>query len=725
MLENPYISFLVFIMGFNFLIFIHELGHFAVARACGIRATQFAIFFGPAIVSYRKGLGLRAGSTEPEYRRRAVERLRATGEDPAGRVAEGQGQAESGAESGADSDLAEGYSEEQLNRAADALGLGATEYRLNWVPLGGYVKMVGQEDLDPNARSNDPGAYNNKSIPARMAVISAGVVMNMIFGVLFFIVAFEIGVNFPPSVVGSVHHGGPAAYAYAEGHEDDRAYRGLRGGDVITRVDGEAVTEMMEVQIATALGNPDIPVRLDVRRTLDEGRTVDLVYKVKPERLPGSRLYAIGIEPPASITVAEVRTRSEAERAGVRPGMALVEAAGEAVPDRAALDRVFSRHAGHAITLVYEHPETGARAELEVTPPRPLMSTRRDQPFHAFGFVPAIRIDEVIAEGPADGVGLAVDDLITRLADWPAGAKSIPAAIQQQGGDAVSLEVIRDGRSMEVPSVTPRNGLIGVRISNDTEGHIAHVLPDTPAGRAFAQRPPPGSRVVSVDGEAFVGWTEFLTLVRDRAAAGSVGTAAEGSSTGDGGLSLELVLALPLPDEPTETVTLTISPEWIAELDYAAVPPADIYAGVIPRYETIEVKAANPLEAAWMGAVRTYRFTVQTYLTIKGLLFMRVPVQELRGPVGIVEAGTIATQRGVPYFLFFLGLISINLAVINFLPIPIVDGGHMVFLIVEAITGKPASPQVQNVALIAGLVFIGSFFLLVTYHDIVRVLTGG
>jgi len=91
--------------------------------------------------------------------------------------------------------------------------------------------------------------------------------------------------------------------------------------------------------------------------------------------------------------------------------------------------------------------------------------------------------------------------------------------------------------------------------------------------------------------------------------------------------------------------------------------------------------------------------------------------------VGIVHLGTQVAERGIEYMIYFIGLISINLAVINFLPLPIVDGGLFVLLMVEKIRGKPVPPQVQSAINLIGLVLIGALFLTVTYHDIVR-LTG-
>src|SRR5689334_11943479 len=117
---------LLLIFGFGFVIFWHELGHFIAAKWAGVKVEQFAVGFGQALVSWRKGLGWRTGSSREEYEKRAREYLRAR---------------ERGGST--DTALTEAITDEQkLDYAAAALGLGETEYRLNWLPLGGYVKML-------------------------------------------------------------------------------------------------------------------------------------------------------------------------------------------------------------------------------------------------------------------------------------------------------------------------------------------------------------------------------------------------------------------------------------------------------------------------------------------------------------------------------------------------------------------------------------------------------
>ena len=280
--DNPIVAVVALILGFGFLIFVHELGHFAVAKWVGIRCTQFAIGFGTAMGSWRRGIGFRAGGTEGEYIKRSVAALEKDGESL--------------------ERLSDHARNRRIMEKADELGMGETEYRLNWLPLGGYVKMLGQEDMDPNAQSDDPRAFNRKPVWARAAVISAGVIMNLIFGLIFFIICFQIGVEFPAARVGGVVPGSPAATTYAAGHDGDAGYLGLRTGDRITLVNGKPAQDMADIKIATALGKGGVPVDFTVQR---DGEAEPLTYAITPVASPLDGLLYVGIAPPSTLTLGE------------------------------------------------------------------------------------------------------------------------------------------------------------------------------------------------------------------------------------------------------------------------------------------------------------------------------------------------------------------------------------------------------------------------------------
>ena len=129
---------------------------------------------------------------------------------------------------------------------------------------------------------------------------------------------------------------------------------------------------------------------------------------------------------------------------------------------------------------------------------------------------------------------------------------------------------------------------------------------------------------------------------------------------------------------------------------------------------------SNPLQAAWWGVQETRDAIVQFYITFRRMAEGQVPASAAMGPIGIATVGGNVASRGTDYLLWFLAIISANLAVVNFIPIPILDGGLFCFLILEKITGKPPGPRVLAIAQVTGLVLLAGVFLFVTYNDIQR-----
>jgi regulator of sigma E protease len=119
-----------------------------------------------------------------------------------------------------------------------------------------------------------------------------------------------------------------------------------------------------------------------------------------------------------------------------------------------------------------------------------------------------------------------------------------------------------------------------------------------------------------------------------------------------------------------------------------------------------------------MGANHGYRTLFQIYFTLRNLFGGRLPVEEIHGPIGIAKVAYEIAQMGWPRLMMFLGFLSINLAVLNFLPIPVLDGGHMVFLIWEAVTRKRPSERVMVAATYCGFAFVIGLMVFVFYLDI-------
>jgi regulator of sigma E protease len=133
-------------------------------------------------------------------------------------------------------------------------------------------------------------------------------------------------------------------------------------------------------------------------------------------------------------------------------------------------------------------------------------------------------------------------------------------------------------------------------------------------------------------------------------------------------------------------------------------------------------KTDSPMTAAAWGVTETRDFVMQFYLTLQRMFQGSVSYKNMMGPVGIFDAGRKFAYKGNDWLIWFLAMISANLAVVNFLPIPIVDGGLFTFLIIEKIQGRPLSAKTQSIAQVVGLAVILSVFLLVTYQDIARFL---
>ena len=654
-------AFLIFVLGFGFLVFVHELGHFLVAKAVGVKVTQFAIGFGHALCSYRPGMGLRLGSTQAEHERR-------------------------------------------LEAGESEASLGETEYRLNWMPLGGYVKMLGQEDLDPKAASTDPRSFTQKPAWARACVLSAGVAMNVVFGFLFFIVAFTVGVSFPEAKVGAVSTGAPAAAAQPMSHPEAPEYRGLRPGDAITHVDGQRVTDFTDLAWRTALASGERAMRVRVVR---DGEA--LVYPIRPE--PGRReLLSLGIAPPANLRLQRVREQSPLAQAGVEPGMRLVSVGGEPVDSFTAYHERITRARGQAMGLTFENPETGRRVTAEMgaraglvwpdEPPRP----------HIAGLVPATRIVGIQTDAPADRAGVEPGDVITRIGDtaWPS-MDQIRSVVGEahRSENGVRLVVRRGGSSHDLGRVEP-----------DISGHIGIIMEPAPAPARVAQlregtpaqelEVAPGSVVEAVDGAPIDGYAGLQRRFQELASGGSAP------------MAVELRIRPAGESAESRSREIVLDAATLRELELARwdVPVT------VDQFETRRVPVqAGPVGAVALGAKKTRQTLVRVYLTLRRLFEGQVQIKHLQGPVGITHTGTIVAQQGWPYLLYFLGLLSVNLAVINFLPIPVVDGGHIVFLIIEKIKGSPVSERVQSAALFLGLALIVSVFLVVTFYDMVRLIT--
>jgi membrane-associated protease RseP (regulator of RpoE activity) len=161
-----------------------------------------------------------------------------------------------------------------------------------------------------------------------------------------------------------------------------------------------------------------------------------------------------------------------------------------------------------------------------------------------------------------------------------------------------------------------------------------------------------------------------------------------------------------------DNVTDEMLDTWTLRMGY-------VVDNMITWHATTVVQTSNPLKASFIGLRKTWYFIEQVYLTMQRMIFTRsMSVDQISGPVGILQMGSQVAAAAFPQLMYFLALISANLAVINFMPLPIMDGGIFVFLLIEKIKGSPLSMRIQVATQLIGLALIIGIFLFVTFQDI-------
>jgi regulator of sigma E protease len=656
------------VFGFGFVVFFHELGHFLAAKWVGIKVEQFAVGFGHALVAFRKGLGFRVGGTTKEYERTVREHA----EKKHSRKGD--------------------ITHAEFSAAAEELGLGETEYRLNWMPLGGYVKMLGQDDLNPTAQSEDPRAYNRKSIGARMFVVSAGVIMNVILAAIFFMIVFLMGFNVPPSMVGGITTNSPAQQA------------GLQVGDRVRYLDGGYQHDFTKLQLNTALVKPDQPIPIVVER---DGKFINL--NVRPRRdIEEGDFLIMGVRPMfdlAGLNPKEwVKSENEKidETSQILPGDLITAVNDQPVQpqDYAIFDRAVQASGGKPVKLTVRNLNGQTRTVMAK------VSFGRffgGIPMNIAGMEPRPVIEGIMENSPVSGK-LKPGDVVEAITingemQRNPTLNSFTAQIRSAARENHKVDFLVQRKGEEelqkiygvVPDFRTGQGIkgIGVHLTPEQMPVVASVMQDSPAARASVPR---DSLIQKVNGNAVSTWFDVNEALK--------------ASNGNAVITvarLDPKTAKPVAESNNYNVALSTG-----ELD--ALKNIR-YAHELFLRDRIEPrKTNNPFLAAGWGVTETRDLLLQFYITLNRLATGSVSASNLMGPLGIVHAGSKFATKGNDWLLWFLAMISANL----------VDGGLFTFLIIEKIAGKPLSPRMQTVAQLVGMAIILSVFVLVTYQDISR-----
>jgi regulator of sigma E protease len=532
-----------FVVLLSVLIFVHELGHFLVAKACGVRVLKFSIGFGSPL-----GLG-----RHRLYWKR-----------------------------------------------------GGTEYVVGWLPLGGFVKMLGEnpgEEDDAQVRAHPSEALGAKPVWQKLAIVFAGPAMNLLLPVVVFVCTLAVGMPRPEAVVGLVESGSPGAEA------------GLEPGDRIVTIEAEPISwwgdldeelrsrpgETLHIVYGRGGRKATTQLTVDERSGLDEfGNVREVGWAGVGHR----RLRAMLGVPDAA---------APAHAAGLHSGDVVIAVAGEPVEDWPAFAAAYAAAAG-PVEVDLERGPADAPESLSLTLPA-------EGSVDALGVVPAnVLVSSVSDDSPAQERGLAPGDLILSVDGELVGSfLSFAEIVRTSGGRPLDLVYAREGR-LERVSITPRLTTIDAGLGLEEERYLVGI------------------------------------------------TAAAATLSGAIGIDRE----------------------------------------------------RNPLVAIPRAVGMTIDVTRMFLRGLGMIITGEVSRRQVAGPIGIAQIAGSALERGWETYLSTLVLISINLGILNLLPIPILDGGQALLFTVEGIKRSPLSLRTRLAVQQIGLTMLVLLMGLAFWNDISR-----
>lgn len=561
---------------------------------------------------------------------------------------------------------------------------GDTLYQIAALPLGGYCRMAGEErrwdGLPPQ-----PDDLPAKSVEARFFIYSAGVLMNVAFVLVTYPILFSIGVPFLEPRIGGVAPGSPAWEAGVEPEME------------VLAVNGTEVYEFNQIPTEVILGGGSA-VRLLVQGPADGAQRE---FVIQPELDEVRGFYVIGVESAIvradGYPVLDVSEGTPAYVAGLRGGELLlgVEGGVPGLTPREQLENAISTgqpaplrvrdDAGERTVLLTPEAMEGApeQRRVGIRPPR--------------NHVVGVRAGSVAA-----AIGLLEDDrllavngrAILRNGDLQLG-------LLERVDSASTFSLLRGvGRlDLEGPVLSEEAALalandLALRV--DVENAWITIQPDE-AGALAGLRD--GDRVLEVNGAETAVWQDIFDGVQMAATRREpVRFRVERQEPGGGPPSYPLI-----------------------EVEPKAVPPA-LY-GIAFQSAQYTYQSPTAFEAIRFGFYSSWQTLEDMWASLKRLVDGSVSArQNLGGPIAIAQVSYTVAGSGWSTFFFFLCFISMNLAVLNVLPIPVLDGGHLFFLIVEKIKGSPVSDRVLGYSQMVGVVLLLSLMVFVTYNDIVRMI---
>lgn len=495
--------------------------------------------------------------------------------------------------------------------------IGETEWRVSLIPLGGYVKLLGEDPDAPLAPEDKKRALQYQARWKRFFIFFGGPLFNFLWAILVYMTIIAVGEPQMASQIGRVV---PATQA-------DKA--GFVSGDLIKAINGNPVRKFDEVNAAVD-ASPEKEMAFSVsRKDLRTGEAKDFEVKVTPHKAEGFSIYGEqthvgeidGFLPTARAAVIGVSNLdSTAGKAGLRTGDLITKFAGREVKT------------WEEVELLYSTVSPGESLALE-----------------------------------------------------------LKAGTKPNGTLALSWTKPKSPRTLGTD--------FGVYSS---ENFIEKPVEKSPALEAGIR---PGDRIVSIDGNDI---PHFFAL-KD---------AVQKGGEKNGKLKV-------LWEREGKIIEQVINPTATVSRDALLNKQTQYTIGVIPNIVwaeplTITERVWNPFILVYKGTARMLDFTYRNVVSIKKMFTGDVSVATLGGPILIGKIAGESLSRGLVAFLSTMAILSIGLGVLNLFPVPVLDGGHIVLLLVEAIRGKPLSMKQLEAVQMFGLSIIAVLMIVVLKNDLTR-----
>ena len=323
-------------------------------------------------------------------------------------------------------------------------------------------------------------------------------------------------------------------------------------------------------------------------------------------------------------------------------------------------------------------------------------------------FVPTFQdltpdIEAMVPGSPADTAGIQIGDHVSRVNGQAISTRTeLFDAVAKSNGQALTLEIKRDGQ-VKTLTVTPTTAP-GPRASAQEPGYylgveetpplVTSVMQGSPAMKAGLQA---GDRVVNIEGQTIHTWSQMTGIVKENP---------------NRQLQVEVL-------REGHRVSLTVIPSF--EKAMVNGQPVEVGKIGISGPGRSIMRSSTPLMSLYDGLGATWGWTELTAIGLYKMIVGDISSKNIGGPLTIANISGEAAAQGASSVVFLIAILSINLGVLNLLPIPILDGGHLLFFLIEGILRKPLGERQREVAQQAGLVLLVGVMIFAFWNDLERI----